>query len=592
MQSGSARDPSWGVVGLPMLLLLLAFLPGASGCGRAGRDEPGPDPAGFVLEGGAALDLRLRDSIGHAWRAAGAETLGIARQDAVLRQLNEAGYLSARVCRLEEGHWRLEPGARVDTVALRWHLRGGAEGSLGGVALPPLIRRGSGPLSLALCEVVARAAVMMDEAGRPLAEIEVRRFSFPRPSLLQLDLELRPGPAVRVSDVQFVGAPRTRPAYLRRVVGWEGPEIYCATRWQEAREELLATGLFGEVSGPSLLLPSGEGRVGAGSDSIAPDGAQAARAALVRFDLTEQAVSRLEGVLGYSGESETLAGHIDLWLGNLFGTGRAMRLFWQRHRRESSRFEFAWHEPYLWRLPLELDVELSHETEDTLFARTRWGAALQWQPVRRWGVSVAWSRERTVLGEPVAGTLHRAALGFGVGRSVPKPERRARGWQLDAGFERTTGSAPRLRRFDLALREWQGFGSWGLWLEQAVGLIGGDEQFFRSDVYRIGGSRSLRGYYEGEIRALRFALQRAELGPRLDEWGARLYLLWDLCWVEEWWPAADGVLGVAGGERVAWSAGLGARLPSRAGALRLDYAVPRGGTVGRGRLHFSLESRF
>ncbi|MBD3237479.1 MAG: hypothetical protein GF330_12305, partial [Candidatus Eisenbacteria bacterium] len=425
----------------------------------------------------------------------------------------------------------------------------------------------------------------LGEVGFPLAQIELEGFRQAPQDCLLLELGLRRGPPVRVAGVRFTGDARTRRSHLLRLVGWEGDEPYRASRWQAAREHLLATGLFASVSEPRLLLP--ESPAGDGPE----EGANVAPAT-VQFDLQGQAVSHFEGVLGYSGERATLAGFLDLALGNLFGTGRAMRLFWQRYERESSRFEFAWHEPYLWRLPVELDLELSHETEDTLYARTRYGAALRWRPVRRWSAAVSASRDRTVLSAPVSGRLRRAGVAFEIARQVPQPEQWRVGWSVRLQFERITGSAPRVRRFDLEAREWRRFGSWGLWVEQRLGLLGGEKRFLRSDIYRIGGSRATRGYYDGELRAVRYLLQRAELGPRLGMPGARLYLLADVCWLEEWSAAVDGIYGAAGEARLVWSYGAGLRMPSRAGAIRLDYAVPRGGSLGAGRLHFGLESRF
>lgn len=287
-----------------------------------------------------------------------------------------------------------------------------------------------------------------------------------------------------------------------------------------------------------------------------------------------------------------LNGYVDLTLGNLFGTGRSVHALWEALGAERSRFELAWHEPYLWKLPLAADLSLRHFQEDTLYAETTWGADLAWRPVPDWRVVLGFGGERLVLGAGVDRDQGRETSRFGVGRSSPEPDPWTDDWALQAEFLRGQGEVP-LRRATLMLAEQGSRRSWGLWLEQQAGWLSGADSLLRSDVFRVGGAETLRGSLEGEYFARSFLLQRTEIGRRLDRAGARAYLLGDLGWIEAWEASASGIYGTSGGPRLFRSAlGVGLDLPSRAGRIRLEFAVPSGVGLARGRVHLGLDSAF
>ena len=92
---------------------------------------------------------------------------------------------------------------------------------------------------------------------------------------------------------------------------------------------------------------------------------------------------------------------------------------------------------------------------------------------------------------------------------------------------------------------------------------------------------------------LTYLIQRLEWGPRpVDESAGRVYLLLDLGWLYEWRPQPGSLYGRSHAGRLHWAAGAGISFPSRAGDLRLDYAVPGGAGFAQGRIHFGYVSRF
>ncbi|MCK4305129.1 MAG: hypothetical protein KAY24_12905 [Candidatus Eisenbacteria sp.] len=433
-------------------------------------------------------------------------------------------------------------------------------------------------------EIQRRVAATLDrcaEEGHPLARVSFEDFVVD--SLLTVRLGFEAGPHVSVQSVRFEGARATRASFLRRCLGWKGPRAYRSSEWRKARGVLAGTGLFDRIEGPLLIWPAEARSVAA--DSVSLD---------LLLRLHERPVNQLSALLGYAGQEDgRLFGFVDLELGNLMGTGRATRVLWEAWEASQSRFEFSWHEPFIWRFPLALDLSLRHVLEDTLFAETTWGFDLLWAPLPAWKIGVGWGWSRLVFGREDARQRRRTTSAFALERAIPGSERSRRGWRMRTRFAHTSDGGSTLRRGSLEAAEWTTWGRIGLWLEQEAGIVAGADSLLRSDAFLLGGTGSLRGSFEGTYRTFQYMLQRAEIGPRpVSERAARFYLLLDMAWYQEATVSREGLHCRKGGDRYLWATGAGVCVPSRAGDLRLDYAIPGGKSVSRGRIHFELVSRF
>jgi hypothetical protein len=499
-------------------------------------------------------------------------------------RLARAGYFEATLGAYPESLWVIDGGPRARGVRLEWT----AIDSLAhGLALPA----SSLPISPdAACDAgiadrIAEATAVLGDRGYPLARVTLVDYRID--DSLRVRLRLDPGPLARIERVRFAGRSATREEYLQRVIEWGGPETYRGRRWRDARDALRATGLFAEVDDPLLLLAGDTARVA--GDSVACE---------LLFRVRERRTSAVNALVGYanrpdaSGSRARWSGFLDLALDNLLGTGRAARLFWQGLAEDQSRFELAWREPYLWRLPLGLDAALTHAQEDTLYAETRLRAGLLWKPSHDWRVGVGWGRSRLVVGGGSTGALTRNSTRFGLERVAPEQERALRGMRFAGEIEQTRGAGPTLRRATHASLMWLTRGPWRLVIEHQSGWLSGSASLLRSDVLLLGGARSLRGSYEGEFRATRFLLQRVELGPRLDERGGRLYLLVDTAWLQAWEASGAGLYGRPGKRGWHGAIGAGLQLEGRTGLVRLEYAVADGEPLLRGRLHLGVGGSF
>lgn len=99
-----------------------------------------------------------------------------------------------------------------------------------------------------------------------------------------------------------------------------------------------------------------------------------------------------------------------------------------------------------------------------------------------------------------------------------------------------------------------------------------------SNLYKIGGQDSLRGYRDDQFRGTRFLLATVEYRfPLVKKVQGAVFTDWGNAWTKDSWP--DTIKG---------SVGLGLQLETPIGPLRLDYGRGSDG----GRMHFSVGGSF
>ena len=494
-----------------------------SGCARGARTVPETDPAGTpqasALPSEREVSASLSDRAAWAASIAGRGDLG----PRLLADLGRRGFFSAQLCPAQEGAWTLDPGRPLAAYRVTWScpacadpVRGGRDS---GPAVPEDAVRpwpaGGSPAG-DVDRDVGRLLGDWGEAGHPLGR--VRASTRREDSLLVVELDAHPGPAVRVDALRFDGNRVTRPGFLLRLLAWRGSEAWRTGRWESARAALFATGLFDEVEGPLLQrAPGGDPR----ADSLAAD---------VIYRFTERRVNSFTGLVGYTGKTGRVSGFVNLELGNLLGTGRRGRVLWQAQRERESRFELGWHEPFVWRLPLAADLKLEHMLEDTLYAETRWGLDLVLAAGGGWEVRGGWSWGRLVVGSESGVDRQRQTARFGIRRSEPLGTRAARGWELGVDLANTRDTGEMVRQGLGRVRGWIRERRLMLLVEEQAGLVAGVDDVLRGDALSVGGAGSLRGFFETAFRATRFVVQRAEVGPAPSRAGTRFYALVDLGW--------------------------------------------------------------
>ncbi len=458
---------------------------------------------------------------------------------------------------------------------------------------------------------LAAMTASLSAAGFPLAAVTVESLTLRDSGGVALTLRLDRGGRVSLSEVTVVGNTSTRRSVILREARLRPGEPFSDEAFGRIRERLDRTGYFTSVAEPQLYVtPSGE--------------------AGVRLAVEEGGTTGFDGIVGYNpgdpatGRKGELTGLLNLNVRNLLGTGRRLSVRWEQEPRASRSLAFGYTEPWVAGLPVDLSGSFGERRQDSSYVRRD----LKGTATLRLGERV--SGDLTASRESVAPTLNTyladladraifpvlgsqtvftgAALRFDSRDSRLNPRH---GVTLVNSYElgRKRISLPdTLRVLQPSLLESvtinrlvvDGWGYIPTFRRQliAIGLHGGavrTDQLDRSDLFRLGGTNTLRGYRENEFEADRFAYLNLEYRLQLAR-DSYTYLFSDLGYLRS---QAQDATGLASSpsfrptELHRTGVGFGIRLRSGLGIIGVSYALgDEKRQFTRGKIHFGLINEF
>lgn len=402
--------------------------------------------------------------------------------------------------------------------------------------------------------------------------------------VVDLVLTVEEGVQPPVAEIRLPGGRRTRAAYVARVGGI--PRRGPLRRFDASllRRRLIDSGNFSEVGNPTLLLDE-EGR------------------AVIVVPLLEEAPGAFDAVLGYlppSGERAkgTVVGNVDVSLKHFLGGGRRFAFRFNRLPARATRLLIEGEDPFVGGLPLRLLGGYEGFQQDSTFTRQQWKVEGGYQVLEGMEVFLRATKEGTrpgtdsLINVPRADTWF-AGVGFRVGRT-DRPRTPRRGWTLGVHVERgmkvralaDIRDDPTGARTQGALRQERLFVNWRTYLPvrtRHVAVWGGEGSFLSSeaydvsDLFRIGGARSLRGYGEEQFRGHAVGRTFAEWRYLLER-DSFLFLFFDLG-THAVPPAKRTLNAVVGGSvgEGGWSLhlgyGFGLQFASEAGIFSVSLAL-------------------
>jgi outer membrane protein assembly factor BamA len=427
-------------------------------------------------------------------------------------------------------------------------------------------------------------------AVTPLALAEESGFVYPA-------FRVEAGPRVEVGFLEFAGQPGTRPGLLERVAGFSRG-TYSGTAVATWRQRLEQSGLVVVDSEAIVEAPA------PGQDRSGDYG--------VRFWVTGRRVNSASGVAGYSPDDKKLTGMIQVSFRSLFDTGRRLEAGWQSaYSRTSYRLSYT--EPWVLGTAIDVTASARQQTVDSTSAQMNLGLsaaarAATWTTVTfetgydrftdvlsRTNADVVWAGTGVVIdsrdfpANPRKGVRLSALTSVG-NRSVRKtqdtvlsdggpcgPSRISRLAYPAADSVRSAvvthvelgvaGAVPVGRRF--------------AWLN-SLGLraVYSAASLIESELYRLGGPGTVRGYREDEFASTRLGWFSTELRYRLDR-ASSVYPFTDV-----------GVYRDSLDWQVKPGYGIGTRVATRVGILGFDYGVAFRDSPLRGKVHLSYDLTF
>ncbi len=194
--------------------------------------------------------------------------------------------------------------------------------------------------------------------GFPQAEVMLKESCL-RGDSLDLLIGVKENARVIIDKIMFAGNKTTRYSTALRVAGLKEETLFSRPSLEKAVGSLRDCGLFAGVHDPELIESGEPGRQH------------------LQFTVEEGRYNRAYGAVAYNqpaaGAEGWLAGLADLYFGNISGTARSAVIHWDRPRRQNSRLELSYNEPWLLGFDISSSATLSHRVEDSSYVQSSAG---------------------------------------------------------------------------------------------------------------------------------------------------------------------------------------------------------------------------
>jgi outer membrane protein insertion porin family len=523
-------------------------------------------------------------------------------------QLKNNGYFLSKIDSVKISHIRDTTSARVTfyiTPGIQFLLgkiKINGVDSLEGLSLREMEEIATMYLNRPFTEVLQKKLFseivdICENNGFPLCRVRTRDFEIDSLSTDQkkitLYLEVDPGKLVRINDLKIPAKSQTGIDYLRRILRFRQNEIYDERRVKQYLQILNRQDFISSIGNPKVIMV----------DSLF----------FLELSFEESSSTTVDGIIGYVPpavnnpvERGYFTGEFKVGLRNVLGSGRRLRVDWQKPDKLSEDFRVQYRESFLLGLPFHLGGELHRLIRDTTYIEWEYSGNLE-LPMNEnlsgifrfytrqvFPDSLASLRNRfpktkavhTVVGfkwdsrdnifNPTSGLLISMLIDYGKQRNLGPP------YLLQ---EDSLASSNSLTRFtgDLAL-------FLKLWGKQILAfdlhsvLIGYRDKYVRlPDMFWFGGASTIRGFREQQFVTDRVVWLNSEFrflsGPR-----SRLFLFndWGYYIKNERDRQGEILIGY----------GMGVRFPGPLGILQVDYGLARGLSFREGKIHFRLINEF
>ncbi|MEM8487430.1 MAG: BamA/TamA family outer membrane protein [Bacteroidota bacterium] len=444
---------------------------------------------------------------------------------------------------------------------------------------------------------VARVLQAYEIEGYPFATVHIDSVTVQRvdnKNGLHVALRVDEGNRVRINDIVLSGGKRTNIAYIEQITGLRRGD-WLSQDLDIVQQALSSSQLFAQVGAPQLIK--------IGTEDV-----------VVQLPVVEEAPGSFDLVLGYQppaagSQTQGLVGNGHLNLRNMFGGGRAIALRLNRLPGQVSSVTASFADPYLFGLPFSVSGSFDGLQQDSTYGQQAYRGAVGYRVAGGLETFLTISREVTRPGQAGLALQNNtqriprsevvfAGLSFRY-LKVDRPLNPQRGFYVETQFERgrkvrnqlersTAGDTTSVRTVTRQERLTFDARLFVPTFRKQVFVLGNEtrvlvsKDFDTSDLFRLGGARSLRGYDEDRFRG-RFVSRTLVEYRYLFERQSFAYLFFDLGYVDQ--PATPELTRM---RELYPGYGLGMQFETGIGLINTSLALSTSDNPSQAKVHVGL----
>src|SRR5690606_25627943 len=409
-----------------------------------------------------------------------------------------------------------------------------------------------------------------------------------------ITFQLNPEVKSTIDRIEIEGNTSTKDYVIIRELRLNASEKYSQQQINELPERLNRLRFFEPASVPEFYINS-------------------ANEGVLLIKVKEKQTNNFDGIVGYiparnENEKGYLTGLVNVSLRNLFGTGRAAAIRWQQFDRNSQELELRYLEPWMFDYPFNISGGLFQRKQDTIYVQRNLEASLEYLASGSISAGVSVSTESVIpvdRGDNMFTVYNSSSFTTGLNlkidtRDDPYAPLGGVYFINSYSFSRKKIYGPaefilpetetniNLQRITLDIEIF-----YELFQRQVVSLgLHGRElrgSFLEvSDLYRLGGTNTLRGYREDQFLGARTFWSNLEYRFLLSR-RTYAFVFFDTGYFLR---PADEERKILKQEDFKSGYGLGLNLESGLGVLGVSFALAEGDSFSEGKIHFGLINEF
>lgn len=438
-----------------------------------------------------------------------------------------------------------------------------------------------------------------ENSGYPFAKIQITSVnvyqdSVNKENFADLYFNIISGEVNKIDRIEIQGNTSTKDYVIIRELRIGSGEPYMQNKIEEFPKRLNRLRFFEPISTPQFFINS-------------------KKEGVLLIEVKEKNTNNFDGIIGYipPGKDESsgyVTGLVNISLRNLFGTGRAASIKWNKYNRNSQELDLRYLEPWLFSFPLNVNLGLYQRIQDTTYVQRKIEGSLDYLATEDISAGVMFASETvvpTVRANPVFTVYNSSYVTTGANlkidtRDDPYAPTEGILFINSYSFSIKTINGP-VEYFTPSLItsvDLQRFASsfyifYELFTRQIVALgLNAKElrgsSFEDSDLYRLGGTNSLRGYREDQFLGSRIFWSNLEYRALLTR-RSYGFIFFDTGY---YLRPEEPDRNIPKSEEFLYGFGLGLNLETALGVLRVSYALGEGDTFSDGKIHFGVLNEF
>ncbi|MBN2572405.1 MAG: BamA/TamA family outer membrane protein [Ignavibacteriales bacterium] len=437
-----------------------------------------------------------------------------------------------------------------------------------------------------------------EEQGFPFTEVKIKSIYFYEDStgnknFADVYLVISKGESSIINKVEIIGNDKTKDYVILRNAGIQVGDLYTPELVEDIPARLNRLKFFEPVKSPLIYFNS-------------------KNECILKMEITERQTNSFDGIIGYipdtKNETGYLTGYVNVNLRNILGTERGVGFRWQQENKYSQELEIKYLEPWLIGYPVNLNLGLFQRKQDTTYVQRKLDVGFEYIATEYLTASLLLATGLTIpteRGDSVF-TVYKSSLST-IGAQL-KIDTRDNLYIPTKGiifvnaykysFKNINGPDWAIKptgktKFNLQNIEVDFGFYYQLFLGNIIflGLHGREIKapFFEiSDLYKLGGANTLRGYREKQFMGNRTFWSNLEYRYLLS--GTTFaFLFFDTGY---YLLNEDKERNIERKSELKIGYGIGFNLDTPLGILNVSYAMGQGDSFSEGKIHFGINNEF